>query len=243
MQPREHLRSYGRRHGRKLPEYKQSLADGLLREISIKGSNPYEPVNPELPANSFAEGEQIDLPALIPNRAKWVLEIGYGSGEHLAHLAAAHPDWGFIGAEPYMNGVANLLVTIAQQNLQNIRLFSDDVRLLFPRLPEQCLDSIYILFPDPWPKARHNKRRLINSELLAALARLQKPGAELLMATDHVDYGAWILEVLLSCPHYRWAAESQADWQTSPAEWLATRYQHKTTLEGRNPAFFRAERV
>ncbi|PZP84789.1 MAG: tRNA (guanosine(46)-N7)-methyltransferase TrmB [Azospirillum brasilense] len=221
VQPRkpEFLSSFGRNRGKSLRPYQQSLVDDLLPRITAAG---------------------------MPDMAGYTqlaLEIGFGGGEHLLAQAAHNPDTLFIGVEPYINGVAKCLAGIDKQKLGNIRLNTQDARLLIKALPDACLDAAFILFPDPWPKARHNKRRLVNLETLAMLARAQKPGARLLIASDHEDYCVWILEHLAATPHYRWTAEAQADWLTPPADWTETKYQRKTTAQGRPPHFFECVRV
>lgn len=209
--------SFGRRWGRKLTAHQQMLVDELLPKISVT------------------------LPAKLEERTH--LEIGFGGGEHLAAQAAANPQIHYIGCEPYMNGVAKLLATIDQQKIGNIRLFTDDARHLMASLPDGSIDTIYILFPDPWPKLRHNKRRIISLETLNELARIQPIGGRLLLATDHEDYSFWMLEHVLAHPHYDWTAERKADWQNPPADWVQTRYERKTSAEGRPPVFIDCRRV
>jgi len=216
---KQFLSSFGRNRGRSLRPYQQMLIDDLLPVLAVDLAQP-----------------------LAGLHAPLALEIGFGGGEHLFAQAVHNPGTAFIGCEPYINGVAKLLTGIDQQNVTNIRLFTGDARLLVEALPDTCLDSVFILFPDPWPKARHNKRRLVNAETLAMLARTHKKGGRLLIATDHVDYSVWILEVLLASPHYEWAARAQADWTTPPADWTQTKYQRKTTAEGREPLFFECVR-
>lgn len=219
MQPPKFLSSFGRNRGRSLRPYQQGLVDELLPKLTVKA------------------GE-----ALPQGYASIAIEIGFGGGEHLLAQAAHHPQTLFIGCEPFINGVAKCLAGIDAQKLTNIRLFTNDARLLLQALPEQSIDSAFILFPDPWPKLRHNKRRLVNRETLSMLARIQKPGARLLIATDHVDYSVWILEQLLAHPDYLWTAEQQADWQNPPADWTETKYQRKTSKQGRPPLFFECVR-
>lgn len=172
-----------------------------------------------------------------------VLEIGFGAGEHLLAQAQHYPDRLYIGCEPFINGVAKCLAGIDKLKLKNIRLFTDDARLLVQKLPENSVDEVYILFPDPWPKLRHNKRRLVNEETLSMLARIHKKGGKLLIATDHEDYSVWILEHLLKSPDYRWLAEKKADWANPPAVWAETKYQRKTSAEGRAPVFMECIRA
>ena len=129
------------------------------------------------------------------------------------------------------------------RKLTNIRILSDDARLVLEALPTASLDQAYILFPDPWPKIRHHKRRIIQGETIRRLARVLKPGAELLLATDHVDYAGWMLSHMLASDQFHWTAESQADWKTPPEGWTTTRYETKTGLQGRSPVFYRFVRV
>ncbi len=130
------------------------------------------------------------------------LEIGFGAGEHLAHQAALYPEVGIIGCEPFINGIATLLALVPPPQggapPNNIRIFNGDARLLIEKLPDASLEKVFILYPDPWPKARHHKRRLISKEFLNNLACVMKPGAELRLATDHGDYCTWMLERLLT---------------------------------------------
>jgi tRNA (guanine-N7-)-methyltransferase len=219
VQPPKFLSSFGRNRGRSLRPYQQQLVDVLL---------------PTLAPNVVAPKEGFTSLAL---------EIGFGGGEHLLAQAAHNPDTLFIGCEPFINGVAKCLAGIDQQKLRNIRLFTRDARELIAALPDACIDSAFILFPDPWPKLRHNKRRLINAETLAMLARIHKKVGRLLIATDHVDYSVWILEVLQNNPHYQWTAREQADWKTPPKDWTETKYQRKTTEQGREPVFMECVRV
>ena len=229
----EFLSSFGRNRGRSLRPYQQRLVDELLPKLS--------------PSLRGAEGDAaIHLQRWIDGLLRYArndgyqkiaLEIGFGGGEHLLAQAAHHPDTLYIGCEPFINGVAKCLAGIDRQKLGNIRLFTQDARLLIEALPESCVDEAFILFPDPWPKPRHHKRRLINSRTLAMLARIHKTGGRLLIATDHEDYSAWILEHLLASRDYEWMAREKADWLTPPADWTETKYQRKTTAEGRAPVF------
>jgi tRNA (guanine-N7-)-methyltransferase len=168
------------------------------------------------------------------------LEIGFGAGEHLAAQARHHPETLYLGSEPYINGVAKLLAVIEREKLTNIRIDTRDVRELISELPGAALNEIFILFPDPWPKARHHKRRLINAQTLAMLARVHRPGGRLLIATDHLDYTDWICEYLLASDVYHW--QKTRDPHQPPPDWTETKYQRKTSAEGRRPRFFECER-
>lgn len=215
---RPYLSSFGRNRGRTLRPRQQQLVDGLLPALVPKAE---------------------ELPAF----RRIAFEIGFGGGEHLAALAARHPDTLAIGCEPYINGVAKLLLDVEEQSLRNVRIYVGDAREQMDALPENSIDDAYILFPDPWPKSRHNKRRLVNQDTLQRLARIQKPGGKLLLATDHYDYATWMLEQLHATPYYRWTAKRSADWLDFPAEWVETKYQRKTTAEGRAPQFFHCLRT
>lgn len=234
-----YLTSFGRNRGRTLRPYQQSLVDGLLPKISPPSLQTVEG-DAVIQLKNWVDGLLRDARHADKNLA---LEIGFGGGEHLLAQAEHNPDTLFIGCEPFINGVAKCLVGIEEKGLTNIRLFTNDARLLIDALPDACLDSAFILFPDPWPKIRHHKRRLVNHDTLARLARAHKPGGRLLIATDHEDYSVWILEHLQTTPHYRWMAERAADFTAPPSDWTQTKYQRKTTAEGRAPVFMECVRT
>lgn len=253
-----YLSSFGRNRGRSLRPYQQQLVDVLLPTLAFDMGEVAQQENPSPQRGEVRRGEvrraaeygthspsnapTPTLPLQGREYSRIALEIGFGGGEHLLAQAAHNPDTLFIGCEPFINGVAKCLAGIDQQKLKNIRLFTNDARQLIEQLPDNCLDSIFILFPDPWPKLRHNKRRLINRELLKMLYRVHKPGGRLLITTDHVDYSVWILEVLQNNSHYCWTASQQSDWQNPPKDWTETKYQRKTTGEGREPVFLECVR-
>ncbi len=220
---------YGRRRGRPLRTGRQTLVETLLPQLRI------EPP---------AAGEGIDPFTLFPSRpaAVW-LEIGFGGGEHLAAQAAAHPEIGVIGCEPYLNGVGNLLQHVDAAGLTNVRILMDDARLLLAALPDASLDRVFILFPDPWPKVRHHRRRMVSPWVLDQLGRVMRDGAELRLATDHVDYGRWMLAHSLAAPDFVWLAERAADWLVRPADWPETRYEAKARNQGRSSLYFRFRRL
>jgi tRNA (guanine-N7-)-methyltransferase len=170
------------------------------------------------------------------------LEIGFGGGEHLAAQAAAHRDIGMIGCEVFENGIAKLLGGIARQDLANIRILTDDARLLLAALPPASIARVFILFPDPWPKQRHHKRRIVTGPTLDTLAALMTDGAELRLATDDVDYLGWMLARVPVHPAFTWLAQGPADWRSRPADWPATRYEAKAIAAGRRPYFLRLRR-
>jgi tRNA (guanine-N7-)-methyltransferase len=221
-------RLYGRRRGRKLRRGQRDLAETLLPQLAIT-----------LPACGA-----LDVAALFPfaPAAVW-LEIGFGGGEHLAAQAAAHPGIGFIGCEVFDNGVARLVAAVARQGLGNIRIFADDARLLLAALPARSVERVFILFPDPWPKQRHHKRRLVAPATLDRLADILADGGELRLATDDRNYLARMLELTTAHPAFAWQARRPADWQERPADWPATRYEEKARAAGRPPAFLRFARI
>jgi tRNA (guanine-N7-)-methyltransferase len=175
-------------------------------------------------------------------RAVW-LEIGFGGGEHLATLAAARPEVGFIGVEPFINGVARLLSLADAARLRNVRLLVDDARLLLRVLPRASVERVFVLFPDPWPKLRQQKRRIVNPATAAELARIVAPGGEVRLATDDPDYGRSMLWTMLGDGRFAWLAERKADWQERPADWPPTRYEQKALAAGRSAVYLRFERV
>jgi tRNA (guanine-N7-)-methyltransferase len=199
-------------------------------------------VLPEL-SLSLPEQGRLDPSQLFPvPPAEIWLEIGFGAGEHLAEQAAAHPDVGFLGAEVFENGVVKLLAEVRRRELGNVRILVDDARLLLAALPDGCLGRVFILFPDPWPKVRHHKRRMVSRETLDQLARTMKDGAELRLATDDLGYLRAMLELVPVHPHFAWQARGPADWLQRPADWPATRYEAKAVAAGRIPHFLRCTR-
>ena len=189
--------------------------------------------------------------------SKVCLEIGFGDGDHLAGHSAKHKDIAYIGAEVFKNGIANLLslmtgikqqddiegeINLLPNRADNVRIWDDDIRLLFPLLPDGCLDRVFLLFPDPWPKNRHASRRFINPQNLKILARLLKPKGILRVATDHMVYKVWTLRQLQESPDFRWTASCGKDWKYAPADWEPTKYQRKALREGRRPVFLDFER-
>jgi tRNA (guanine-N7-)-methyltransferase len=219
---RPHRVLYGRRTGRPLSRARRALVETLLPRLDI-----------DLPDGRF---DPAALFSFDP-REVW-LEIGFGGGEHLAAQARANPDVGLIGCEPFIDGVARLLADVEAGRLRNIRLFRDDARLLLDRLADDTLARAFILFPDPWPKLRHHKRRIVAPGPLRSLARVLRDGAELRIATDDSGYKEWILHHVLADGAFRWTARGPADWRTRPADWPATRYEAKAVAAGRRPAYF-----
>ena len=186
------------------------------------------------------ERRPLDLPALFGERPVW-LEIGFGGGEHMVHQAQTNPQVGIIGAEPYINGVAMLLGKIRQAGLENLRVHPGDVRDLFDVLPDASVARAFLLYPDPWPEARHHRRRFVTPEYLEPLARVMRPGAQLRVATDIPDY---VRQTLEEVPRhgFAWQAERAADWRVPWQDWVSTRYEQKALREGRVPHYLTFER-
>jgi tRNA (guanine-N7-)-methyltransferase len=219
---------YGRRRGKKLRAGQEALLDTLLPKLLI--TIPPEP-------------QKLDLAALFGAACEKIwLEVGFGAGEHLVWQAAEHPEVGLIGCEPFINGVAKCLAHIERTAVTNVRLFTDDARLLMAALPDGSLSRVFVLFPDPWPKTRHRKRRLVQRDTLDVLARLMKAGAELRLATDDPSYLPWMVEHACIHPAFEWLAERPSDWRGRPADWPPTRYEQKM-LAGHKPVFLRLRRV
>jgi tRNA (guanine-N7-)-methyltransferase len=217
---------YGRRRGKKLRAGQEALLDTLLPKLLI--TVPPEP-------------QKLDLAALFGSAREIWLEVGFGAGEHLVWQAAEHPDVGLIGCEPFINGVAKCLAQVERTAVTNVRLFTDDARLVMAALPERSLARVFVLFPDPWPKTRHHKRRLVQRATLDVLARLMKAGAELRLATDDPSYLPWMVEHACSHPAFDWLADRPSDWRSRPADWPPTRYEQKM-LAGHKPVFLRLRR-
>lgn len=216
---------HGRQTGRPLRKTQRERLASRLPDLEI--------VSPEVGATLDPEA----LFAALPRRRLW-LEIGFGAGEHLIWQAAAHRDTNFIGCEPFISGVARLVTGIDEGGLDNIRIFPDDARLILSALPDQSVDRTFILFPDPWPKIRHQKRRLIGPAALPDLARILTDGGELRIATDYSGYKEWILHNVLATDLFDWTARRPADWRERPPDWPATRYEEKARKAGRTCAYF-----
>ena len=202
------LRSFGRIRSRPIKPRQAALMTDLLPRLTL----PTGPLDPAF---------------LAPSAAEVWLEIGFGGGEHMAAQAAAHPQVLLLGAEPFLNGIASGLRHIDEAGLANVRVHDGDARELMARLPDQSLDRAFILFPDPWPKTRHHKRRIIQDDTVAELARLLKPGAPLRFASDVAHYVDWALEKITANPAFAWTAGCADDWRKPPADHVTTRYEEK----------------
>jgi tRNA (guanine-N7-)-methyltransferase len=191
---------------------------------------------------------EVDIEALragklfSPARELW-LEIGFGGAEHLLARAVENPEVGFIGCEPFVNGVAKLLAGIAQGDLDNIRIHADDALALLDAAPEAAFARIYLLYPDPWPKRRQHKRRFVSERNIAALARVLRPGGELRFATDIDDYAGWTLRRFLASPLFVWQAQVADDWRSPWEGWAPTRYEAKARAAGRGSAYLTFRRI
>jgi len=221
------LRSFGRRRGRKLSPRQERLMNELLPRLS-------PPL--EKPAPS-------DLCELFPSPVREVwLEIGFGGGEHVLWQARHHPDVGIVGAEPFEDGVVKVLAAVEDDGVGNVLLHAEDARGLLRWLPRASISRTFVLFPDPWPKRRHLKRRLVNAHLLGLLADVMRPGAELRIGTDIGDYARTILMAFQQCEAFAWQAERAQDWRVRPSDWPSTRYEEKARREGRRCYYLRFRR-
>jgi tRNA (guanine-N7-)-methyltransferase len=218
---------HGRRRARGLTDRQESALAALLPQVRLDLDAP----------------APVDLAELFPGGADAVwLEIGFGGGEHLAWHAAANPGTGMIGCEPFVNGVAKLLCEIADRGLTNVRLYDHDARHLLGWLPDGGVSRVFMLYPDPWPKRRHWKRRLLNGESLAVLARVMSRGGEFLFATDSAPYARATLALMRRQSDFSWEAGGPGDWREPPADWLSTRYEQKAIRAGRKPCYLRFRR-
>lgn len=220
---------YGRRQGRPLRAGRRHLLDEVLPDLEIALPDQERQLDP---VRLFGRA-----PAAV------FLEIGFGAGEHLVWQTAHHPEAAFLAAEYFVTGVASLLGQLPEDDrAARLRLYIGDARDLLEVLPDACLDRIFILFPDPWPKRRHHKRRLIQAATVGALARVLKDGGELRFATDDAGYLAWALERLTAEPGLAWQVSGPDDWRRRPDDWPPTRYEEKALAAGRRPAYLRLRR-
>ena len=218
---------YGRRKGKSLRARQADLYDRLLPRVRIDLT--------ALKSGIAGLGYDVCKPV-------W-LEIGFGGGEHLASKAMLHPEIGFVGCEPFVNGVAKLLGSIKQSDIGNVRIYDQEVIHLIEVLPDASIDQVAILYPDPWPKLRHKKRRLISREFLVNLARIMKPGSELRFATDIDDYAGWTLSRIEESKFFSWTPASSQDWMLPWDDWPGTRYEAKALREGRTPVYLTFRRL
>lgn len=217
---------YGRSRGKTLRAYHSRLIDSRLPQLEIPAITP-------LTAQALFEFSPDEI---------W-LEIGFGGGEHLLAQASRNSRVGLLGCEPFINGVAKLVAGIEARQINNIRIRAADAQGLLEQLPNAALSKVFILYPDPWPKRRQRKRRLISPPVLGELARVAKVGALILFATDIDDYAGWALNQFLKSPAFSWRAERSQDWLEPWPDWTATRYETKALREGRIPVYLTFERL
>lgn len=216
---------FGRRKGQKLRSGREDLVARLLPALALPGTLPP------------------DLARLFPDPVREVrLEIGFGGGEHLIAAALAEPDVGFIGCEPFVNGMAKMLSAISAGGLRNIRLWPEDAAPLLRRCPDGALARVDLFYPDPWPKRRQRKRRFVSDETLAQIARTLRPGGTFRFASDIDDYVGWTLARLGRRTDLVWTAAGCGDWLSPVEGWVRTRYESKAVAAGRVPSYVVARR-
>jgi tRNA (guanine-N7-)-methyltransferase len=203
------FRLYGRSTGKALSPRQRALVDDFLPGIDLP-----------------AEG-QIDMAALLPGLEGYVLEIGFGGGEHLTGQVARNPGWGYVGIEPFLNGVAKALTQVEAEKLSNVLIHRGDARETLPRFADASLDRIFLLFPDPWHKKRHGKRRFVQAETREAFARTLKPGGKLRIATDVKSYADHVMAEMSGDDRFEWQASTADDWRVPPDDHIRTRYESK----------------
>ena len=218
-------RLYGRRQGHALRAGQAALVEELLPRIAVPDDGP------------------LTAERLFGDARPLHVEIGFGAGEHLAGQAAAAPGTGFIGCEPFLNGVVGALGHVRDGALDNVRIHMGDALEVVERLPNASLDRVYLLHPDPWPKARHAKRRMMNHGPLDLIAAKLKPGAEFRLGTDDPTYCRWSMMVMNQRRDFTWTAATPADFLTRPADWPETRYERKARRQGHEVWYIRYRRI
>lgn len=218
------IRTFGRRKGHRLSPRKEKLFAELLPKLQVNLQAP-----PPAPLETIFAS---------PVSETW-LEVGFGAGEHISWQAQQNPHTGIIGCEPFINGVAALLGSIDHTNPGNIAIWDGDARDVLNWLPDASLSRVFVLHPDPWPKARHHKRRFISADVLSHLARLMKSGAELRIASDIPDYVRSSLLAVRQNGQFQWTAQRPADWRERADDWPQTRYEKKALREGRTPTYLK----
>jgi tRNA (guanine-N7-)-methyltransferase len=219
---------FGRRKGKKLRPTQSDRLDRLLPALAL-------PLDERAPA---------DLRRLFPVPLQAVrLEIGFGGAEHLLHQAGANPDVGFVGVEPFVNGMAKALAGVEAAGLRNVRLSAAEASAVLDWLPPASLEQIDLLYPDPWPKQRHWKRRFVSDENLARLARVLQPAGSFRFASDIPSYVEWTLRHVAHCPDFHWEADGADDWRRPWPGWPSTRYEAKALREGRTPTYLTFSRI
>lgn len=237
----ENPKFFGRRKGRVVRKAKTFLLEKMLPQLKVVEAKDFDR------EKMFGE-----------SKAEICLEIGFGDGQHIYGQAKNNPQNGYVGVEVFQNGVANLMTLISgikegdnlpdsinalEYPVHNVRVYDDDVRLLFSKIPDNFFDKIYLLFPDPWPKKRHTERRFVNPGNLKELARVLRKGGLFRVATDHPIYKRHVLRTMHECKDFVWTAKCGNDWKKEPKDWVKTKYQQKAIREGRRPVWFDYERV
>jgi tRNA (guanine-N7-)-methyltransferase len=218
-------RLYGRRTGHKLRVGQAAMVEDLLPKLALP------------------EKGDLDSQLLFGDDRPMWLEIGFGRGEHMGAQADANRHVGIIGAEPFLDGVVGAMIEVQDRGLTNIRIHNGDALDVLDRLPDACLDRVFLLHPDPWPKFRHSKRRFVNPGPLDMVARVLKPGGEFRIGTDHPVYCRWALMQMARRRDFEWLAERPIDWQVRPDDWPQTRYEAKARRLGHEVWYFRYRRV
>ena len=211
---------FGRRSGKKLHGGQKAMVEDALPNFEI------------------TLGDRLDPKDLFPDADRIGIEIGYGGGEHLARKAAEEPQTGFIGCEVFTGGIGKMVQAIAANDLKNVRLYTDDALKLLMTLPDASIDTIYLLYPDPWPKTRHHKRRFVSPTTLAQLARVIRPGGTFCFATDIEDYADWTLAHIVRTPEFVFSPQTPGEWHVPYPGWKPTRYEQKARREGRMISFY-----
>ena len=216
---------YGRFKGKALSAKQSKTLRDEFTKYSIKNISWEE--NPQR--------KPLNLTEIFAKKNIW-LEIGFGGGEHLIHQAKLNPDIAIIGCEPYINGLAMLLGKLSDQSCNNIRLYDGDVRNIFDVLPQSSIEKVFLLYPDPWPKKKHHRRRFVTQEFLKPLHKSMKAGSKFRIATDIKDY---VRQTLQEAPKagFKWLAEDASDWHSPWCDWIPTRYELKALKEGRVPYY------
>ncbi len=206
---------FGRRKGRPLKKERREALDNLLPKLQI-------------PKDKLSEKHECNPQDFFTNPlSSYWLEIGFGQGEHIATLSERNPKTGYLGAEPFINGMAAFLKSVEDKPKDNIRVLMDDGMIIARSLAPASLEGIYILNPDPWHKKRHHKRRIINRENLDIFAKILKPGGQLVMTSDVEDLSAWMCTQASNHPDFEWQAQNKNDWSVPPENWIPTRYEQK----------------
>ncbi|MFP6715111.1 MAG: tRNA (guanosine(46)-N7)-methyltransferase TrmB [Alphaproteobacteria bacterium] len=224
--------SNGRRRGRAMRPKRLALTEELLPKLALS-----------VVTDDRGGLVPLELAALFDSAPRDIwLEIGFGAGEHLVAQARANPDVGLIGCDPFFEGVGKLLSQIDAEGLKNIRIFPGEARRLISALPVACLGKVFALFPDPWPKKRHHKRRLVNRDFLDALARVMCDDGEFRLSTDHDEHGRWLLGFLLRHEAFSWTARGPGGWRARPADGVLTRYEQKALAADRTCIYLQFKR-